>query len=660
MKEKPFHFGKKFLLLLIVCFNTCVIQSQNFQWAKSLGGTLQDEGRSITVDTYGNVYTTGVFQGTVDFDPGAGTFTIAALGNKDAYISKLDPLGNFIWAKSIGGVSAYVEARGIKIDAGGNIYTCGDFYGTVDFDPSAITFSVASTNNNNIYISKLDASGNLLWVKNIGSGGTDMARAIALDANNNVYTTGSFMNVVDFDPGAGTFNLTAPGANKQDIFISKLDASGNFIWAKNMGGSFDDIGYGIAVDINNNVYATGSFSSTADFDPGVGVVSFTAAASTDMFISKLDPLGNYVWAKQFTCANGKGIVVDGNFNVYTTSAFNATVDFDPGPGTYTLATGVIGDADVFVSKLDMSGNFIWAKQLGGTNTGPDDGLAITIDLNNNVYTTGLFSGTGDFDPGPGSYTMTVAGGSSSNSDIFISKLDVSGNFVWAVQMGGTSSNDQGTSMQVTNYGYVYTTGIYVGSGDFDQTTGTYTLSALGITDAFIHKMSTCPLPSPPNNTTNNTNQLICAGNSTTLSASGSGTLSWYAAPNSTVVLNTGTTLVTPTLSAGTYTYYLEAKTCAISDPQTQITVTVSVCTGINKSTNEDQFLIYPNPNNGIINIEIENESYIQVLDVLGKTVLESNLQKGNNTLNILHLSSGIYYFKIQQDGVSVIKKIIKQ
>lgn len=480
LKIKTFIIGS-------LCISAFTIEAQNFQWARSIGGTQSDEGRSITVDASGNIITLGVFQSTVDLDPGTGTSTVVAAGVIDVFISKLDAAGNFIWGKSIGGSGAYVQAHSIKTDATGNIYYVGEVQGIADFDPGAGVSTINGVNND-IYISKLDPAGNFLWAKKVGASNTESARALVLDAAGNIYYTGSFTGTVDFDPGATTFNLSSPGTNKQDVFVSKLDGSGNFIWAKNMGGTADDIGYAIAIDANNNVYTTGSFSATADFDPGVAVVSFTAAASTDMFISKLDPTGNYIWAKQFTCALGKGIAVDNNFNVYTTSAFNGTVDFDPGPGTFTMATGVIGDADIFISKLDISGNFVWAKKLGGLNTNPDDGLAITLDANNNVYSTGYFSGTGDFDPGVGTYTMTSAGGT--NNDVFVSKLDQAGNFIWAVQMGGTSSVDQGNSIVVDALGYIYLSGIFVGTGDFDPTAGTYTLSTLGVTDCLIHKMGT--------------------------------------------------------------------------------------------------------------------------------------------------------------------------
>jgi hypothetical protein len=126
-------------------------------------------------------------------------------------------------------------------------------------------------------------------------GGTNVDQGIdvALDSAGNVYTTGFFLGTVDFDPGAGTFNLTSAGSG--DLFVSKLDASGNLVWARSMGGAASsDEGYGIVVDGAGNVYTTGSFSGTGDFDPGAGTANLTSAGSFDVFVQKLDASGNFV------------------------------------------------------------------------------------------------------------------------------------------------------------------------------------------------------------------------------------------------------------------------------------------------------------------------------------------------------------------------------
>ncbi len=134
------------------------------------------------------------------------------------------------------------------------------------------------------------------WVKQMGGAGGEVGNSITLDNNGNIYTTGSFFGTCDFDPGSGTYNLTSFGY--YDIFVSKIDASGNFLWAKQMGGADRMRGYSIAVDNNGNVYTTGDFYGTCDFDPGSGTYNLTSFGLNYTFLSKLNTTGNFVWAKQ--------------------------------------------------------------------------------------------------------------------------------------------------------------------------------------------------------------------------------------------------------------------------------------------------------------------------------------------------------------------------
>ena len=162
--------------------------------------------------------------------------------------------------------------------------------------------------------------------------------------------------------------LAALGAEAQD---------GDFIWARAMGGSINDFGYSIAVDITGNVYTTGHFYGTADFDPGPGTFNLSAAVEgappygSDIFVSKLDSDGNFIWAKRMGGSaeeweEGNDIIVDVTGNVYITGVFYGTADFDPGPGTFNLTSA--GYRDTFVSKLDSAGDFVWAKRIGGVGS----------------------------------------------------------------------------------------------------------------------------------------------------------------------------------------------------------------------------------------------------------------------------------------------------
>jgi hypothetical protein len=163
--------------------------------------------QKVVTDSSGNVYTTGFFSGTVDFDPGAGTANLTSAGSDDSFISKLDSGGNYVWAKQLGGISAEL-AIGISVDSSGNVYTTGTFQGTADFDPGAGTANLTSAGGDDSFISKLDSSGNYVWAKQLGSTGADVAYGVSVDSSGNVYTTGFFSGTVDFDPGAGTANLT--------------------------------------------------------------------------------------------------------------------------------------------------------------------------------------------------------------------------------------------------------------------------------------------------------------------------------------------------------------------------------------------------------------------------------------------------------------------
>ncbi len=471
---------KLILSITALCCSFHGVNAQNYEWAAAMGGTSDDTGYGIAVDAAGNVYTTGTFNGTVDFDPGTGTANLTSVGSYDIFISKLDAAGNFVWVKQMGGTSQDTPS-GIVLDASGNVYTTGYFIGTVDFDPGAGTANLTSAGIYDVYVSKLDAAGNFLWAKQMGGTDSEVSYGIAVDASGSVYTTGYFVGTADFDPGAGTANLTS-AAGTADVFVSKLDASGNFVWAKQMGGTSTEVGYSITVDASENVYTTGLFQGIADFDPGVGTVNLTSAGQDDIFVSKLDASGNLVWVKQMGGANAdiaRGISLDASGNVYTTGHFQGTADFDPGAGTSNLTS--LGNFDIFISKLDASGNLVWAKQMGGLFQ--DYSSSIALDASGNVYTTGFFYETVDFDPGVGTANLTSAG----NTDVFISKLNSSGNFVWAKQLGGTSY-EHGACIAVDASENVYTSGYFYETGDFDPGAGTVNLTAVGNSDIFVSKL----------------------------------------------------------------------------------------------------------------------------------------------------------------------------
>jgi hypothetical protein len=469
-------------LFYLINFNS--LNAQDFEWARQFADTENDEGRSIAVDASGNVYTAGIFTGTVDFDPGPGVHKLIAYDNiiPDIFISKLDSSGNFVWVKKLGGL----EGEGVTsmvIDESGNVYTTGSFTGYADFDPGAAYYPLHATGTGyypDIFISKLDSSGNFVWAKQMGGSSYEYGEFITLDNSGNIYSIGAFYNTTDFDPGPQTYNLTALGLT--DIYISKLDTSGTFVWAKQIGGTNFDFGTSIDIDGTGNIYIAGSFIDTVDFDPGPGVHNLIAGSYESIFMSKLNASGDFVWAKQFDGTFQDKVIamtLDEKGNVFTTGSFFDSTDFDPGIDTCYLTSA--GSDDVFISKLESAGNFVWAKQLGGDFY--DESYAIATDASGNVYTAGFFYALADFDPGTGSYNLTPVG----LLDIFINKLDSSGNFVWARQFGGAQV-EYCNSIALDPGGKVYSTGCFEGTTDFDPGTGIYNLISAGDYDIFVHKM----------------------------------------------------------------------------------------------------------------------------------------------------------------------------
>ena len=470
---------------------------------KQIGGTGTggDQVSHVTLDATGNIYITGTFSGTADFDPGVGIYNLSAVptssgdeGN-DGYICKLDASGNFVWAKQFGGVS-YVDIRSVAVDAAGNIYTAGIFTDTTDFDPGPeiFQFTVLGMWDQDIFISKLDASGNFVWAKHFGTEVTDQVSGMAVDSAGNVYTVGGFYLTEDFDPGTAVFSLSPFGGDYDaDIFLSKLNTSGNFVWVKQLGGMDYDQAGAITLDKSGNIYITGEFTGTADFDPGAGVDTITAFGGTDarnIFISELDNNGNFIWAKNM---GGQGydqpaqIAVFTNGDIYTAGTFSDSADFDPGPGKYILASQGADNNDMYVSKLHPTGIFEWAMQMGGP--GYDQITSLALDGFSNVYIGGGFQQTADFNPRSGVYNLTAAG-DVYDQDAFVAKLDVNGFLVWAGKVGGVNY-DQSNGITLDAYGNMLVVGQFGNTADFDPGIDEYNLSAFGgetDNDGFILKL----------------------------------------------------------------------------------------------------------------------------------------------------------------------------
>lgn len=393
---------------------------------------------------------------------------------------------NFGWVNGLvtaGGSSG----KAITVDAMGNNYTVGSALGIVDFNPG---FGIDTVNFYGVFITKQDEDENFKWVatfKQIYLQRLEITD-IAPDALGNVYVTGSFDSIVDFDPGPGVYTLNA-GNSKSSTFIVKLDNGGNFKWAKafsNLSG-WGNVGTSITVDLKENVYVSGWFNQMVDFDPGPATYIITTN-NYDTYCSKLDSLGNLLWVKNLAVNGFRGqpTITDQAGNVYITGIYSGTVDFDLGPGIYNLNAI---DINSFVLKLDSLGNFLWAKDWGSSNVGPygirAEVSAMTLDKIGNIYFIGDFLGAVDFDPGPAYYRL-FSKDLSTYSRVIL-KLNPTGNFVWAKKEDGYAKCE---AIKVDGIGNIYIVGKADSTYDFDPGPAIYKLQGNGYSTGFINTLDT--------------------------------------------------------------------------------------------------------------------------------------------------------------------------
>jgi hypothetical protein len=629
-------------IVLFVCFGFQIIsllaQVPDFKWAKQIGGSAINFGFSLTIDGNGNIITTGEFKGTTDFDPGPAIYNLSA-NNADIFISKLDSSGAFTWAKKIGGPYNEV-ANSVAIDTFGNIYTTGYFESTTDFDPGPAVYNLNPISNlQDVFVLKLDKLGNFVWAKQMGGAGAGTGDYISLDNSGNIFISGHFSGTSDFDPGIATFSLTSSGGD--DLFNTKLDSAGNFIWAKKMGGPKTERIYSTAVDKYGNLLSIGIFQDTADFDPGPAIVNIISKGAYDIFILKLDPNGDFVFAKSIGGSEADyaySIALDTTGNIYSTGSYKNTVDFDPGPGVHNLAALINTTSDIFILKLDSSGNFKWAKKLGGMHI--DYGLSITIDLNENVYTTGLFDDISDFDPGPGTYKLTSSG----NNDIFFSKLDSSGNFAWAKKMGGSIDNASVTCIKIDSWGNLYTAGYFQSGFDFDPGIGACNLVPLGPSDLFIHKMTPCTI------------DVSTSINGSEISAVQSGASYQWINCNNGLPISGETNQVFSPITNGNYAVIITYGNCSYQSSCVDI---LNVAISENRSLGN--LSIYPNPTNGFFTIELPEKAQVKITNTLGEIVFEAPFEAGKQTIDLGAQPDGMYFVQVHSnESVVATQKIIKQ
>jgi len=479
--------------------------------------------QTLTEDSEGNVFVVGQFPDKVDFDPGPGVFELTPKGFPDAFISKFDPDGNFLWAGQMGG-DGWCDIMDLAADNSGNMYLTGQVWDTVDMDPGSGQSEVTASPPNaeqasshlsdpDAFISKLNPDGNLIWIKSWGSNYSEVSMSIAVDSEGNAYVTGAYWDTVDFDPGPDEEIHTATpvsseeearfgkggllGDGNGDVFLSKFDPDGNFLWTAVWGGTENDRGDVVEVDQNGNPIVSGYFTDIVDFDPGPESEDHTATDNLDLFLCKYDSDGNYLWADSWhggyydymsrTTSAGVspsnmdiGIASDSDGNAYIHGSFYDTVDLDPGSGSDVHNSGEYGS--YFVVKLDQMGEFSWARAWSGPD-GPDGPAFSSTGAPILNFMHGRSTGpSGLMEGGP-----RGGGGTFSDEyDLLFTSFDVDGNFAGATTF---RSNGAWDYWHVTGDrdGKLLVAGTFTGTVDLDPGPKVDERSSKGEYDLFLSK-----------------------------------------------------------------------------------------------------------------------------------------------------------------------------
>lgn len=538
------------------------------------------------------------------------------------------------WAKNFGG-SSLDEGTDICVDNMGYVYTTGFYEGSVNFDPNGSSSgALASAGQRDFYIAKHDNSGNLVWVKGIGGGSNDHGRSIVLDGLGNLYVAGDFEGLIDFDPGVGLNLKDVQGGS--DIFLTKYDTQGQFVWAKTFGGNGVESCRDMIIDGNGDLIITGIFQGSADFDPNGGVVTMTSAGSYDAFMLKLDDMGNYIWSKSIESPNSNYInqmAMDYSGNINVVGYFQGSADFDPSSGTFSLNT--IGNKSIFFGKYDGQGQLIDVQMIGGS--GFEEGKAIAVDLQNNVYISGDFRGVVDFDPSGSTTFLTSAG----LRDVFVAKYSSQGNFLWADKIGG-QGEDRASALTVDSDNQVFVAAYYNHTLTLSNN---QVFSSMGNTDIMMTRYS------PQGDILFATSHGGANGDRTT----------------AIIVTNNNELYSTGWIQGMSYFTDIPLNSAGDRDIYIARTIMETVASSAPTFATADEISIFPNPSNGVFNIMVENivadALTITVLDATGKVIqaeqmsilgqnyFEMNIDVSNQT------TTGLYFVRLASKDQAITKKL---
>lgn len=463
----------------------------------SFGGPGFDLVKRVVPTSDGAVMT-GLFSGTVDFDPSPGIYSLTAQGDSDIYVASYANDGSLKWAVRIGGdysskdfreyedrvglinpqristqvgqvgempVGAGEYVNDLAVDRSGNIFLVGSFRGTITVGPQTITANDRFGDDyHDALILKLDPTGTLRWSRAIGGPFHDTALSVGLDASGNVYVGGYYSREADFDPSSRVYLLRSEGRDAG--YVVRLSNQGAFNWVYQFTSQATDSSVrnsvnDIAVTPSGNVYFAGVFADEADFDPSSARYVLRSNGKTDAVFGLLNRKGRLNFALSTGGERNDGnstVAIGPDGSVYTGGYFGDKVDVDPRPRVTRIFQAVPErsgrkpvNSDLLISRFESDGTPVWQAQLGGGYLETISDMQVGSD--GSIYTIGSFFNTADFAPGPSQVLLSSAptdvgrirdrnfGGRRNESyDWFVSRLSPRGKYINATRIGGADDD----------------------------------------------------------------------------------------------------------------------------------------------------------------------------------------------------------------------------
>lgn len=396
--------------------------SGNCLWAKGIYGSLYKSCFEVGTDQNGDIYITGMYDGTVLFDD----ISLTTSGYFDIFLAKYNPDGECLWAISAGGTHFFDHTMTLDFDSENNVYITGSFEHTAIFGDTTVSSGVNSGGDPNVewggdaFVAKYSSDGEFAWVKYLpGSHHINRGHSLAVDSEDDIYVTGKFEGEMYFE------NDTISSLGSFDIFTLKLDSDGNVIWVNSSGGFSDDkpTPSAAAIDENDNVYFTGYFRENAFFNGQ----QLTSNGDIDIYIAKYNTDGELLWITSEGGTQAEriyGLTQHGNL-IYATGYMFGNSVFNE-----DVILNSYGGRDIFISCYNTDGEFYWAENHGGP--GDDWAFEISHDQNTGIYITGFHNDNAVF----GDTALSA----NQYKNLFIGKFTDENSCVFVDEMVGTKSS----------------------------------------------------------------------------------------------------------------------------------------------------------------------------------------------------------------------------